>query len=1056
MKVFSRLNLWRGLAAVFVFLTAVCICASVLAFENSGQINSFLNITASSEIIGEEGDTYYKSAYTEDGKPSDEGVARLKTAADEFTQRQMEEGAVLVVNRESDGVSALPLAADERSVTFFGRAAADPIYKNKSGGPLIQGDRMVSLLRAFEEKGFEINDTVFDALAASDVSRVGASSDAGSTAKSDIGEVPADFYDQYASSWANDYNDVAIVVFSRYGGEGTDMQKEDADGVSQLSLHSDEGDLLKMIKASGKFSKTVVLINSGNAMDLSWAADYDTYGVDACLWIGGPGLSGFRGVPTLLTGEANPSGHFTDTYATSQLSSPAVVNAGSFTWSNLDYVSSQSGGNSGMAAYIVEQEGIYVGYKYYESRYNDYILGQYNADSAVGRTVSYNEGNDSVPKTLYTGNEGWNYAKEMAFPFGYGLSYTTFEQEFVDADGNPTDEVSYDPETDEFTFRVKVTNTGSRPGKSVVQLYVQAPYTEYDRANLVEKSAVQLVGFAKTGELAADGDGASETVEITVDRYLLASYDGNGAGGYILDGGDYYFGIGSDAHDALNNILARRIEHENITNHRPLVALEYDKGKTTSTTGIETSADADKALVFGIGTAGEIDADSYAYSDYTGAEVTNAFVGADAVDINNWIPGAVTYLTRGGGGKDWASTYPTAPVSLTATDDMIKYLRGDYYEIPSGAPSVDSFEVGVDYGLNMFDMRDVPLTGTGENGENYAETWERFVSQMSLSELAVIVDENYGQKEVISVSKPINNNNDGPDGIKTTYSYGPRGEYCTCYVNELVTACTWSKDIMAELGAFLAEDALYTRTTQLWCPGLNLHRTPLSGRNFEYYSEDSVYTYICGAVQVSAMQQGGLTAAVKHFAANDQDCNRQGLATFSTEQRLRQESLKGFEGAFTVGGALGTMTAYNRYGCIQSAQSNAAQNVVLRGEWGFCGVTITDASISTLMHTRESLTGGTDTFNADSRSSEIISAIRNGDGNLLGALREANKHFYYALVRTSNINGMTSESQVSGFVPWWQSALIALDVILGLLAAGGIVMYVLGRYVFGRRTEAEV
>ena len=1054
MNIFNKVKLWRGLAAVFAFLMAVCICASVLAFENEGQVNAFLGIIAESTISG--GDdgtdtTYYKTKYTDDGKPSDAGLVKLKTAADAFTQRQMEEGAVLVSNRIITGTTkALPLASTERSITMFGRAAADPVYKNKSGSPLIDGSsRKVSLYDAFKNKGFSINDTIFNALGSSGVSRV-------SSGSANIGEVPVGFYTEYASSYASSYNDVALVVFSRFGGEGIDMQKVDAEGVSQLSLHQKEGDVLKMIKSSGKFGKTIVLINSGNAVDLSWVNDYETYGVDACLWVGGPGLNGFRGVPTLLIGEANPSGHFIDTYATSQLSAPGVVNSGNFNWTNAEYVRSKANGNAGTGAYVVEQESIYVGYKYYETRYNDCILKQFNADSTVGRTESYNEGNDTAKKVLYSGSEGWNYAKEMAFPFGHGLSYTTFTQELVNASGAAATAPVYDAATDTYTFHVKVTNTGTRTGKSVVQLYFQSPYTEYNRQNLVEKAAVQLVGFGKTGELGTSGASASEIIEITVDKYFLASYDTFGKKHYILDGGNYYFGIGENAHDALNNILAKKIANESITNYNPLIDIDYGTGRLATTTGVVTTGSTSKAMVITLGTVGNVDDTTYKNSIYTGVEVTNVFTGMNAVDINEWIADSVTYLTRGGKSNDWATSFPTSAVTLEATDDMIKYLNGDYYEKPANAPAVSSFEVEKDYGLKFIDMRFVEMTGLNDKGEDQAEIWEKFVSQMTIGELASIIDENYGQKEVKSIAKPINNNNDGPDGIKNSYLFGPKTDNnCTCYVNESVTASTWSREILTLLGDFLAEDALYTRVQQMWAPGGNLHRTPFSGRNFEYYSEDAMMSYLCGAIQSKAMQDRGLTAAIKHFAANDQETNRSGLAVFATEQRLRQEAFRGFEGAFAVGGALGTMTAYNRYGCIQTAQSSPAQITVLRKEWGFNGVTITDASKSDLMHSFESLTNGTDTFNADTRSPEVISAIKKGDGFLLQQLREANKHFYYAFVRTSLINGLTGASTVSGFTPWWQPSLVVLNIALGVLMTGCIAMIVLGMYVFKDKTQKK-
>ena len=296
-----------------------------------------------------------------------------------------------------------------------------------------------------------------------------------------LGEEPKSFYTaQLQQSWENDYNDVAIVMLAREGGEDCEMMMEDPDGISALALHQDEKDMLAMIRDSGKFSKIVVLLNSAYPMELGWM---DEYNVDACLWIGDPGQRGFEGVANLLTGKENPSGHLTDTYAANSLSSPAAYTQSQNVaeWSNVDEVL-----NSGIVtdsplhvSYTATQaEGIYVGYKYYETRYEDSILNP--ASGASGTTGSSFGG-------------GWNYAAEVTYPFGYGLSYTTFEQTL--------NSVSYDADQDMFTATVTVKNTGSVSGKSVVQLYVQTPYGDYEKQNAVEKSAVQVIGYGKTDEL---------------------------------------------------------------------------------------------------------------------------------------------------------------------------------------------------------------------------------------------------------------------------------------------------------------------------------------------------------------------------------------------------------------------------------------------------------------------------------------------------------------------------------------------------------------------------
>lgn len=1035
-KLFKRVRLWSGLSGVFAFLLAVTMFLTSLAFQYPGQINEFLGIkTPTIDGSGNADDYPYKSDYTEDGIPSEEGLEKLLAAEDAFVVQQQEEGSVLLKN---DG--ALPLAEDERSVTLFGRATADPLYRNRSGGPLKPGTtnpRLVSLKDALEAEGFSINETMYNAYANSSTKRVKYGEDAGSgnssAAPSSIGEESASFYTaELQNSYANEYNDVAIVMFAREAGEGTDMTVDvahEADGVPTLTLHKSEADLLKMIKDSGKFEKTVVLINSGNAMDLGWV-DKEEYGVDACLWIGGPGLCGFIGVVNILTGKANPSGRLVDTYATSQLSSPAMQNFGDFRWTNEEYVTSKQDTDGRTEMYLVEAEGIYVGYKYYESRYYDSVLNQYNASSSVGRTETLSEGGNNI--SVYPSSvRGWDYAYEIVYPFGYGLSYTQFRQTIV------ADSFQYNAETDEFSVDVLVENIGEVAGKSVVQLYVQQPYTEYDRENLVEKSAIQLVGFEKTDLLSPAGtEGSSETVTVTVDRYLLASYDENQAKGYILDAGNYYFAIGDDAHDALNNILAYQADSEDMQLHLPLV----------DAAGNEVQGDEANVCVYSLE---ELDTASYRYSEYgEGVEVTNAFEGDQAIDINDFLPAdqQITYLTRGGRGNDWSTSYPQ-PIRIAATDEMIEILNNKTYQTPADAPSVDSFKMGVDAGISLIDMKDVPLDD---------EKWDTFIDQFSLKELLVIAKDSYGTEPITgTINKPATQIGDGPDGSQFTYNFGDELEG-TCYVNEVVSASTWNKEIIRQLGDFIAEDCMYQGTNGLWSPGANLHRTPYSGRNFEYYSEDSIMTYIYVSIECQAMNAKGLLAEPKHFAGNDQETNRVGVATLMTEQRFRQECLKGFEGAFTLGGCLSTMTAMNRIGLVPMTASDATQNVVLRKEWGFKGATITDAlpSWKNYARTLESIVGGSDFFCFDDRVLDLQRAISGGDGYILQCVRESNKRFYYAFLQSNLVNGLTNDVVVTSFVAWWQPALIAANIAFSVLAVGALA-FAVGGTVLEKREERK-
>ena len=979
----SNSKLWRGLTAVVGVLFAVVLFMAALCNKWSGQINVALGTLPPTLPVTAD-TAYYGGDYSLD----DAGYAQMVADSDASEIATMQEGAVLVKNANN----ALPLAADERRVTLFGRSVADPIYRGNSGGAQLNASRVVSLEKALTEEGFAINGTLFDAYKNSATKRVKVPVENRAGTKAEIGEESSAFYtDALKTSYANDYNDVAIVMFTRDGGEGQDLFYNDAEGISQLALHKAESDLLEMIEASGKFDKTILLINSAYPMELGFVNE-QKYGVDACLWIGGPGLLGFSGVADILVGKADPSGHFVDTYAADSLSSAAVQNAFNMSFSNSDH------------NYIVEAEGIYVGYKYYETRYNDQVLGVNNATSTKGTYKSAN---------------GWNYADEMAYPFGYGTSYASFTQTLESA--------VWDREKHEVTVTVEVVNNGVPTGsnysgksKSVVQLYVQLPY----QAGQAEKSAIQLVDFAKTKALAA---GESETVTIVADDYIFATYDNkatNGAdstkkGCYVFDAGDYYFAIGNDCHDALNNVLAARGASGMADNF-----------------GNAAAGDANKTAKV---TLDALDNTTYAKSRETQNVVANLF---DDSDINYYYDNdVVTYMTR----SDW-NTFPERYDNITATQTMLSMMDDISYTKPANAPAYESFTQGADVTIKLVEMRDVEFDDP---------KWETFVNQLTISEMTDMVGENFGQPAVTRVGKAPGTNSDGPSGPQAGY----KGNSPTMRVNEVVAASTWSKDRLYDRGKFIAEDCLFGGTTQLWSPGCNIHRTPFSGRNFEYYSECAIMSYLCGATQCEAMQAYGCNAAPKHFAGNDQETCRTELCIYSTEQAFRQGPFKGFEGAFVKGGALGTMLSTSKIGNREIYTDYNVMTELLRNEWGWKGVTITDsvAHWSSNNPTIKGLAAGNDTYNARTAcgTEARIYIVQNRDGYLLQQLRSAAKHFFYAMSRSNNINGLTVDTEVQEFVPWWQTAFVAFEVILGILTAACAVMFVLSRFVFGKNKENE-
>ena len=951
----KKSNLWRGLAAAMSLLLCLTSFGTSLAFTREGDVNLFLG-TLPPAISATDDTTYYKSDYA--------SMEEMRSAQKAYLIESQEEGSVLLRNVNN----ALPLP-ETASVTLFGYAAATPVYHGGSGGPPNTG---INLYDALKEAGVKVNETVYNAIVNTPSQR---------TKTGLIGELPASAYAGTESSFA-DYGDAAIYVMSRYGGEEGDLNhglqgdwQEGPVGVPELALHQEEIDTLTMIRDSGKFDKIIVVLNSGYAMELGWLEEY---GVDACLWIGYTGNYGMHGVVNILTGKADPSGRNVITYATNSLSSAAMQNMGDYTFTNLTGLYKNK--------YLIYAEGIYVGYKYYETRYQDEILGINNATSAKGVYASQ--------------NGAWNYADEMVFTFGAGQSYADFTQELLS--------VEWDKTTHMVTAQVKVTNNGDETytgkSKDVVQLYVQLPY----EAGQAEKSAIQLVDFAKTSALAA---GESETVTIQFSDYIFATYDSNAVNGadttkkgaYVFDAGDYYFAIGDDAHDALNNVMAAK----------GITGMYDAEGNPVDGDAAKTVKDTLTAL----------DNTTYATSQRTGNLVSNIF---EDRDINYFIEDAVTYMTR----ADW-NTFPTAVTDLTATDEIKDLMENYQYEKPSDAPDISVYKHKQDNGISFIDMKDVPFDDP---------KWDEFIDQMSVTELAQITGDKMGMDMIESIDLPAYAGGDGPDG----HQQG------TLFNAEMVASSTFNKEMLEKRGDFIAEESYWIGFRQIYAPGANIHRTPYSGRNFEYYSEDAIMSYLCGEVQTLAMAKKGCVGTIKHFCGNDQETNRHGVATFMTEQALRQGPLKGFEGALQKGHSMATMTAFNRVGCVPSAADYEIQTQVLRNEWGFTGINMTDSSkdSASYMGTPDSLHAGTNQFNNDpGRVAEATSLLtKNKDGHIWGKLRETAKYYLYTMSRSNLINGLSKEVVVEKYTPWWKPAMIGLNVGVAALYVGNVAMFLLTTY----------
>ena len=998
-------KLWSGLTSVFAVILVIALIGNTLATANAGYINNALGINTARVV--EKGTapadtTYYKSQFGAFDDPA--AQAKAIAAALEQNVNEMREGAALLLNKDG----ALPLAG-ETKVTVLGHGAVDPAYQASSAGTKVKNGAInaIDLKTALEAQGFQVNDKVWNGLKEGTAARGVMSSTpwggasiavTGSAAGSEENRA---FYDQYTDSFA-DYADAAIVVFTREGAEGTDllMQDKDDEGgaaepISSLALHKNERDLLELARAN--FGKVIVLLNSPNQMEVHEIKEY----ADAILFIGFPGHQGFTGVAEILRGTVNPSGKLVDTYATSSLSAPAVVNSGTDTplFLNVDEINEKIGADERAEYISFQAESIYIGYRYYETRYADAVMGKGNAADKAG----------ALP-----GAASWNYADEVQYPFGWGLSYTTFQQTL--------DSVTVGE--DEITLKATVKNTGSVPGKSVVQVYAQTPYGAYETEHKVEKSAIALVGFGKTQLLQP---GASETITVTVDKYLLASYDmtaNNGEGGYILSGGDYFLAIGDDAHDALNNVLA---------------AQGY-----TAANGMTQDGASAKSYKW----SQAFDSEKYRHGE-NGVAVSNQFADCD---LNYWIPGAGTYLSR----SDWAATFPVSQTSVAATPEMMDVLDGEWYEKPENAPSFNEIAAnfGVNSGLNLASMQDIPLSDT--------DTWDKFIYQLQVEDLPHATAESFSCPAVGELS-PSFAVGDGCDSVGGNYPFpvtvnGEETRVPTIrYTSNPIMTGSFNYDIIAGRGTMMGEEGMWSNFMINYNLGNDLHRTPFGGRSFEYMSECPNMNYLAGEAEVTAMEKTGSHAAPKHFVGNDQEFYREGVACFFNEQAFREGNLKAFEGSVRKGNSGGIMQSFSRLGLKWNSSSYALNTQVLRNEWGWQCAIDTDAAPcfgeyvdgGYKNHAAEVLSAGTQEWCLDGVGGHgawvLNKARETDDGHLLGLLKEAAISWEYAISRSVIANGYSSTAVIEHITPWWVTALNATQICSGLLTMAGLAMLILSK-----------
>lgn len=965
---------FRALSALMALLFLFCASATTVCFDNAGWFNNALNIETTVSL-GSDGEyaVYWPNDYGYDNT----ALIEVYNDAVDVNVEIAREGVVLMKNENN----ALPLAGGAR-VTIFGNGAVNSrIYQARSANEIPYASFVGAMQ---DELGADNVNTVL----CTDVY-----TGLGTTGISSVVEADIDSVTAYASTWQSDYNDAAVVVLCRNGSEGNDVYQYSstdtyADGSPRrmLDLSTNETALMEYLqsqKQAGVFGSIVVVLASEFAMELGFLDDYD---VDACLLIGNAGSYGCTALAEVISGAVNPSGRTVDTYAASSISAPAVTYAGVegvMTWGNADELNEYDTINNDMNIdyYIIYAEGVYVGYKYYETRYEDCVMNLGGAAGSAG---------------VFKSEDGWNYADEMCYTFGHGLSYTSFEQTL--------DSTEYNAETDEYVLTVTVKNTGSVAGKDVVEVYAQTPYGDYERQNLVEKPAVSLAGFEKTGLLQP---GESETVTVSVPRYFLASYDTNGAGTYILSAGDYYLSVGRDAHDALNNILAA-------------------KGYTTAD---GMTADGNAALAYSWNQA-ELDTETYSSSIYTGNEIENSFADAD---LNYYDGYEFEYLTR----SDWEGTFPSEQLQLDATKQMMDAISNYDYETPADAPAVSDFTQGADNGITLTEMVDVDFDDP---------KWDEFVDQLTVDQMANLWTDNRAAQVVTELEIPGNARSDDD----TTAAGG-----AIYWVSHPLTARTWSKTMANQRGLYEGLICTLIGRDEIWYGAGNLHRTPYGGRANQYWSEDATLSYIFGYNEAGPMQSVGCHMCVKHMCCNDQESQRTGLTVFVNEQSLREIYLRAFEGSF-AGGALSVMATTGRVGTRLGKNYEAMMTTVLRGEWGFEGHVTSDGYVNTgyYNNTLEELVAGQDYSCSDgsgANAERIVNAINAGDGYILQALRQSAKRNLYVISRSASMNGLGNGGSVVSIVPGWEMALFVANIVLAV----GFVACLVPAIVYDRKSRKE-
>ena len=905
----------RGEAAIAMVL-AVVVCVNMICF---GPMSTLIGLA------------------TGNGTLSDETNEEAAEVAEEI----MEDGIVLLKNE-----SLLPLN-ETKKLNVFGWESINPAYGGAGSGGINDLYDIVSLNQGLENAGFSINQELVDFY-----NNYGADNPEMSIQKQSwtLPEPPVDTYSDELIKSAKEYSDVAVVVLSRKAGEGhndipmdvrkaaydnnSDEYDDFPEGEHYLQLSQTERDMVDMVCSN--FDNVIVVYNGANQFELGFADEYPQ--IKSVVWCPGTGNVGFNALGKVFSGEVNPSGKTPDTFIYDMTTAPWWNNAEKTEYTNLADMAVE-GMNAGTAqvyapAFTNYVEGIYVGYKYYETAAQEGAI---------------------------------DYDKTVQYPFGYGLSYTEFEQkmgELEEKDG----QISVD---------VEVTNTGDVAGKDVVEVYYKPPYTNGG----IEKSSANLIEFAKTNLLQP---GESQTVTVTFSIEDMASYDENNAKAYVLEKGDYVISINSDSHTVLDQ-------------------------KTYT---------ADKDVVY----KGE----NKRASDDTAA--TNVFEDAK---------GDITYLSR----ADHFANYEeatAAPASAELGEPYVsEYHLNSNYDKTTYLNDEDVMPTtGADNGLTLADMRDADYDDP---------RWEKLLDQLTVDEMAnMIAMAGYQTAAMDSVGKVATLDFDGPAAINNNFT----GVGSIGFPIEVVVASTWNKELAQAWGECMGKISQEMGAEGWYAPGMNTHRTAFGARNYEYFSEDGVLAGNMGAKAVEGARKYGVYSYIKHFALYEG--NAKMVSVWSNEQAIREIYLKPFEISVKQGGANAVMVSWSFLGDKWTGECSNLMNTVLREEWGFRGMALTDFFRNNghgFMNADAALANGVDVMLSTFNGEENNVANPEHPTSVL-QMRNACKNVMYTVVSSWAYDGEHEETGMEN----WKKAGIGIDIVIALFMAGMEVLVIKG---YKKRKSAE-